>query len=147
MGVMAKSVGSLLNDLEDIYSANVLTERVKTRKEEYMDERKPRVDSTRSRLATEAWKETVGEHIYIRRAKVFARICEGMAANIFDDELIVGNQTRFLHGVSLALDWSVEAAEELRAGMRNVARGEAVQCIVSDEDLKIIEEDLAYWKG
>ena len=147
MGIMAKSVGSLLNDLEDIYSANVLTERVKTRKEEYMDERKPRVDSTRSRLATEAWKETVGEHIYIRRAKVFARICEGMAANIFDDELIVGNQTRFLHGVSLALDWSVEAAEELLAGMRNVARGEAVQCIVSDEDLKIIEEDLAYWKG
>jgi formate C-acetyltransferase len=147
MAIAVRSEGQIFHDLEDIYGVNVLTERVKKRKQAFMDEPKPRVDSARSHLATESWKETEGEHIYMRRARVFARICEGMPIGIFDDELIVGNQTRYVHGCSLALDWSVEAAEELLAGMRNVARGEAVQCIVSDDDLKIIEGDLAYWKG
>jgi len=53
---------------------------------------KPELCSERARLATEAYKETEGEPIVIRRAKVLDRVLRGMSIYINEDELIVGNQ-------------------------------------------------------
>ena len=44
----------------------------------------------RDRLALESWKETEGEDIEIRRAKLFKKIAEGLPIGILDFDLIVG---------------------------------------------------------
>ena len=49
-----------------------------------------RICVERDRLAMESWKETEGEDIEIRRAKLFQKIAEGLPINIFDFDLIVG---------------------------------------------------------
>ena len=51
-----------------------------------------RICPRRSRLATESWKETEGQPLHIRRAKLFAKICDEIPTAIFDQELIVGAQ-------------------------------------------------------
>jgi pyruvate-formate lyase len=48
------------------------------------------VSVERERLALESWKETEGEDIEIRRAKLFKEISEGVPIGILDFDLIVG---------------------------------------------------------
>ncbi len=140
------SDGLLINKLEDIDSVNVLTDRVRRRKQARM-EAIPRICSGRSHAATMSWKETDGEHIYMRRAKLFARICEEVPIAVFDGELIVGSQTPYVRGMSPAMDWGTLAAEEIVSGMKKVGRSEVEVCAIGDEDLKLIAEDLEFWRG
>lgn len=58
----------------------------------------PEVDSERMRLITEAYKLTEGEEIQIRRAKAFKYIVENMTLRIMPDELVVGNNGRYIKG-------------------------------------------------
>ena len=140
--------GRLLHDVEDIDGVKVLTERVKKRSEEYSKAKaRPRITAGRSHLATQSWKETEGEDIYLRRAKLFARICEQVPIAIFDDELIVGSQTQYVRGCSPPLDWSTDAGDEVLAGNKDVGRSEALKCDISDEDFLAIKEDVAFWHG
>jgi len=100
----------------------------------------------RTRLATESWKETEGEPMHIRRAKLFEKICDGMPISIFDDELIVGSPTPYFRGVGLQLDYSPSTGQELRAGERRM-RAEQSFGIITDEDLNQIVKDTEYWEG
>jgi hypothetical protein len=58
---------------QEVNEVVAFTDRVIRRKEEYLAAI-PHVDSLRSRLVTESWKETEGEPLHIRRAKLFHRI-------------------------------------------------------------------------
>jgi pyruvate formate-lyase/glycerol dehydratase family glycyl radical enzyme len=145
-GMTQKNKGLLINDLGQIDAVNVLTDRVKKRKEAWL-KAKPQVSSDRSRIATESWKETEGEHIYLRRAKLFAKICDEVPINIFDDELVVGSQTEHVRGCFLALDYALSTGEEVLAGMTNVGRTEVLKFSVSDLDLDQIKKDINFWKG
>ena len=58
----------------------------------------PEVDCERMRLITEAYRFTEGEEIQIRRAKAFKYIVENMTLRIMPDELIVGNNGRYIKG-------------------------------------------------
>ena len=139
--------GLLLNDLGDIDGVKVLTERVKKRKDAYSEAKaRPHICADRSRLATQSWKETEGEHVYLRRAKLFARICEQVPIAIFDGELVVGSQTQYARGCSPPLDWSRATAKEVLAGGKNVGRSEVLQCDIPDEVFAAIKEDAAYWQ-
>ena len=91
----------------DIDEVNILTDRVKRLKKR-CDEAISHVCSERSRLITESWKETEGEPLDIRRAKLFRRVLQGISIVIRDDELLVGSQTKYVRGASPALDWSSE---------------------------------------
>ncbi len=142
----SKPEGLLINRLEDVDTVDVLTDRVRKRKQARM-EAKPQICAGRSHAATMSWKETDGEHVYMRRAKLFARICEENPIAIFDGELVVGSQTKYVRGMSPAIDWDTLAAEEIASGMKEVGRSEVETCIIADEDLKLIKEDLAFWKG
>ena len=44
----------------------------------------------RQRLALESWKETEGEDIEIRRAKLFKKIAENVPIKIHDFDVLVG---------------------------------------------------------
>ena len=54
----------------------------------------PRVISIdRIKLAMESWKETEGEDIEIRRARMFQKVLEGVPIEIYDFDIIVGRET------------------------------------------------------
>jgi formate C-acetyltransferase len=65
----------------------------------------PRVISVdRARLAMESWKETEGEDIELRRAKLFKTVLEGVPIAIHDFDIIVGRETEHLVGAPVFVD-------------------------------------------
>jgi formate C-acetyltransferase len=65
----------------------------------------PRIISAdRASLAMESWKETEGEDIELRRAKVFKKVLEGVPIAIYDFDIIVGRETEHLIGAPAFVD-------------------------------------------
>jgi len=65
----------------------------------------PRIISVdRARLAMESWKETEGEDIELRRAKLFKKVLEGMPIAIHDFDIVVGRETEHLVGAPVFVD-------------------------------------------
>ncbi|MFC1534050.1 pyruvate formate lyase family protein [Thermodesulfobacteriota bacterium] len=98
----------------------------------------------RSHLASKSWKETEGLPLHVRRAMLFAKICDEIPIAIFDNELLVGSQTHFPRGVGLQLDFNPEVGFAIGKGDRRL-RAEQSKGVISDEDLKTIVEDSHYW--
>lgn len=105
-----------------------------------------RICPARSHLATLSWKETEGQPIHLRRARLFQKICDEIPIAIFDKELIVGAQTAYPRGVGLQLDFSPKVGFEIEEGDRRL-RAEQTEGFLNEEDLKTIVEDSYYWKG
>lgn len=99
----------------------------------------------RSHLATLAWQETEGQPLPLRRAHLFARICDEIPITIFDEEVIVGSQTPYPRGVGLQLDFSPQMGLEVEAGDRRL-RADQTEGLLTDADLKTIAEDAHYWQ-
>ena len=55
-----------------------------------------KICSDRDRICMASWKETEGEDIEIRRAKLFKKLCEEMPIDILDIDLIVGRVAKGL---------------------------------------------------
>lgn len=100
----------------------------------------------RSHLAAESWRETEGYPLHIRRAKLFAKICDQIPVAIFNNECIVGSQTQHIRGAGLWLDFSPKVGLEIEKGNRALRTSEAKGAI-SEESLKTIIEDAHYWQG
>ena len=66
----------------------------------------------RAVIVTESWKETDGEPLDIRRAKLFRAIMEKNPIVIHEDELIVGSQSKYLVGASPCVDYNPHVAYE-----------------------------------
>ena len=65
----------------------------------------PRIISVdRARLAMESWKETEGEDIELRRARLFKKVLEGVPIAIYDFDIIVGRETEHLIGAPVFVD-------------------------------------------
>jgi formate C-acetyltransferase len=65
----------------------------------------PRVISVeRAKLAMESWKETEGEDIEIRRAKLFKKVLAGVPIAIYDFDIVVGRETEHLVGAPVFVD-------------------------------------------
>jgi formate C-acetyltransferase len=105
-----------------------------------------RICPARSHLATLSWKETEGQPIHLRRARLFEKICNEIPIAIFDKELIVGAQTAYPRGVGLQLDFSPKVGFEIEEGDRRL-RAEQTEGFLNEEDLDTIVEDSYYWKG
>jgi len=130
---------------QEIDALNLKTPRIQVLLDRYFNS-EVRICPRRSRLATESWKETEGQPLHIRRAKLFAKICDEIPTAIFDQELIVGAQTSYPRGVGLQLDFSPKVGFEIEEGDRRL-RAEQTKGILNDEDLKTIVEDSHYWEG
>lgn len=146
MKAIKKPEGFLIHSIEDIYGVNVLTERIKMRRQSWL-EGKIHVSTGRSSAATQSWKETEGENVLIRRGKLFARICEQAPIAIFDNELIVGSQTEYIRGCSPCPDFSLAGCEEVLGGVKEVADSEVIPVVVTDKDIKACEEHVVFWRG
>jgi pyruvate-formate lyase len=65
----------------------------------------PRMISVdRARLAMESWKETEGEDIELRRAKLFRKVLERVPIAIHDFDIIIGRETEHLIGAPAFVD-------------------------------------------
>lgn len=100
----------------------------------------------RSHLVTEYYKHTDSDYepAALRRARAYKYVLEKMTIVIRDDELIVGNLTDLVRGCSFFPEHSCSwIVEEL--GM--LSTREVEQRYISEEDKKIVLEDVKYWLG
>ncbi|MFC1982229.1 glycyl radical protein [Chloroflexota bacterium] len=133
--------------IEQLNQATLLTDRVRKRKQEYLDAR-VHIASERSRLVTESWKETEGQPIVIRRAKAFKHLLEGNSIAIREDELIVGCQTKYVHGINPNVESETYGALHKALSKEEVQSGSpSKSAVLSEEDRQILLEDTEYWKG
>jgi len=102
------------------------------------------VSIDKMRIETRIMKETEGEAMEIRRAKVFAAIVREMPIRIFTDELIVGcagdkPKCRYI---------DPEELEGIDAGVELDQNFHYYHKTLSDEDRRELKEELIpYWKG
>ena len=128
-----------------VEATNPRTARVEAMLERYYGN-EVQICPERSHLATLSWKESEGLPLHLRRAILFEKICKEIPIEIFDNELIVGSQTHHPRGVGLQLDYSSIVGKEVEAGDRRLRADQAVGYL-SEEDLKTIVDDTAYWRG
>jgi pyruvate formate-lyase/glycerol dehydratase family glycyl radical enzyme len=136
----------LAEALEEINGVNVLTDRVRKQKETFFNTT-PRFSAERSRLVTESWKETEGMPVVLRRAKLFQKIMERINTTIWDDELIVGSQTKYLRGGAPFIDYSPTSIIDALRAEKLTIKGEVSDALITEDEKKSLLEDANYWRG
>lgn len=105
----------------------------------------PRIISVdRARLAMESWKETEGEDIELRRARLFKKVLEEVPIAIFDFDTIVGRETEHLIGAPVFVDETGDCIPGLWDEEDNLSRAMSFQ---SQEDRDILRECSRYFAG
>jgi formate C-acetyltransferase len=132
--------------IDEVNEVIALTDRVKKRKEEYLAAT-PHISAERSHLVTESWKETEGEPLDIRRAKLFKKIMEGISVSIRDGELIVGSQTEYIRGIGPTVEWDSKITFDLFKDDKPTISGGVELTVVSEEEKASLLQDAHYWKG
>jgi len=130
-------------DLVDSVTDFEVTPRVERLRKEFVEKRYC-LSIDRLRIETRVMKETEGEPMEVRRAKVFAAIVREMPVNIFADELIVGCAE--LNPRCRYID--AEELEAIEAGVKLDKWSHHYHKSLTDEDLREMKEDMIpYWKG
>lgn len=126
----------------------VLSERANRLRDEYFN-CTPGVAAERVGLATSSWRETEGEPLTIRRAKLVKRVLEGVPTPIFRDQLLVGSETKYFRGAYPQIDYDgsffISLVDE-QTGKVTLG-GPEVKGIVTEEDMLILKEAVGFWKG
>jgi pyruvate-formate lyase len=108
----------------------------------------PRVISVdRTRLALESWKETEGEDIELRRAKLFKKVLEGVAIAIYDFDIIAGRETEHLIGAPAFVDETGDSIPGLWSEGDRLSRWMEFQKTKSKEDKEILRECSRFFAG
>ncbi|MFC1986907.1 pyruvate formate lyase family protein, partial [Chloroflexota bacterium] len=133
-------------NIDEVNKVNVLTDRVKKRSDECLAD-VPHICAEKCRLVTQSWRETEGQPVVIRRARLFEKMLQGKSIVIRDDELIVGSQTKYVRGASPTLDYASRPFAEILNADRVTVGSQAVEAEITGEDRKSLLEDLQYWDG
>ncbi|MFC1919191.1 pyruvate formate lyase family protein [Chloroflexota bacterium] len=125
-----------------------LSERANRLRQEYMDYI-PKVASERARLSMESWKETGGEPLDIRRAKLLKKVLEETPVIIFPRQLLVGSETKYFLGGNPYCDYDGSYLTSLLGKERGeITMGGPVQRGMLDEnDYASLIEAAGFWKG
>jgi pyruvate formate-lyase/glycerol dehydratase family glycyl radical enzyme len=128
-----------------ISEANVLPPRI-THLREKLRSATRYASGEKIRIYTEAWKETEGDPLDIRWARMLAKfLCEG-AITIREGELIVGSQTKYTMGASPELQYRADLANDLRE-KKFTLLGEKDFGEVTRDEYDSIMNNLEFWKG
>lgn len=123
-----------------------LTNRVARLKKRFEDE-PIHICSERARLATESWRETEGEVLDIRKAKLFHRIMEGNPVTIKDDELIVGSQSQYVKGASIGIENGGSGMiARFLSSETPVIVDSSIKTVISEQDRLTLLEDHEWWQ-
>ncbi|MHA2278919.1 MAG: pyruvate formate lyase family protein, partial [Candidatus Kariarchaeaceae archaeon] len=107
-------------------------------------ERRYSVSIEKMRIETRVMKETEGDPIEIRRAKVFAAVVRELPISIFPNELIVG-----CHGINPRIRYiDPEELEAMEAGKSVDRYSKRYNKSLTDDDWRVLREEIIpYWKG
>ncbi len=130
--------------MSTIYSQKIeKTERI-PKLIEHLFEKMPQIEAERAVLLTQSYKETEGQPIYLRRAKAFAHILEGLPITIRPLELIVGSNTKMPRSCQVFPEYSYSWLED---EFDTIETRSADPFYISDETKKTLKEVYTYWKG
>jgi pyruvate-formate lyase len=132
--------------LENLGRVNVLTDRVKKRRQECLFS-VPHLCAERSRLVTECWKETEGLPLVLRRARLFQKIMENLTISIREGELIVGSQSKYIRGAAPPIDYSPESLLATLGSEKLTLQGEVAEGAVTPEEKQSLLKDAEFWNG
>jgi hypothetical protein len=108
----------------------------------------PRIISVdRARLAMESWKETEGEDIELRRAKLFKKVLESVPIAIYDFDIIVGRETEHLIGAPAFVDETGDSIPGLWNEGDSLSRWMVFQGINSKEEKNLLRECSRFFAG
>ncbi|MFC1986720.1 pyruvate formate lyase family protein, partial [Chloroflexota bacterium] len=133
-------------NIDEVNKVNVLTDRVKKHREECMAAIQ-HICAERSRLLTQSWKETEGQPVVIRRARLMEKVLQGISIVIRDGELIVGSQSKYVRGASPAVDYASRPFVKLLSAEKLTAESEVVEAFITEEERLSLLEDTLYWDG
>ncbi|MFC1928778.1 glycyl radical protein [Chloroflexota bacterium] len=133
-------------NIDEVYKVNVLTDRVQKHRNESLAASQ-HICAEKCRLITQSWRETEGQPVVIRRARLFEKVLQGKSIVIRDDELIVGSQTKYVRGASPTLDYASRPFLELLTAEKLTADSEVVEAFVTEEEMSSLLEDARYWDG
>ena len=98
----------------------------------------------RAVIVTESWKSTDGEPLDIRRAKLFRAVMEQNPVVIYDGELIVGSQSKYLIGASPCVDYNPNVAYE---ALQSLGDSESDNALIPPAEREILLQCADYWHG
>jgi pyruvate formate-lyase/glycerol dehydratase family glycyl radical enzyme len=142
MVVKTESERDVLRRIDELQ----LSERL-SRWKEAMLNAKPKVCVDQAKLAMESWRETEGEDIEIRRAKLLKKVLENVPIAIYDFDLVVGRETEHLLGANPFIDTSPEYLPEIMSGEDITINGPVVKGVISCEERDILKECCSLFIG
>jgi pyruvate-formate lyase len=108
----------------------------------------PRVISVdRVRLAMESWKETEGEDIEIRCARLFEKVLDNVPIAIHDFDIIVGRETEYLVGAPVFVDETGDTIPGLWDDGYSLSRAMQFHGKTPEEDKKTLRECSRFFAG
>ncbi|MFC2017714.1 pyruvate formate lyase family protein [Chloroflexota bacterium] len=130
---------------EPINRTNGFTPRVQASRKRYM-EVVSKVSSDRVWYMIQSYKETEGQHPYIRRAKALANIWDNMAIDVFDYDLLIGNWTDAVRGAHMRMEFHFDQMKRLLlANEAAWTNSETQQALLSQQDSERLLEGAEYW--
>jgi len=130
----------------EVDSVNCQTDRV-NKLIEMLRNAEEHICCERSRIVTESWKETEGEPLDIRRAKLFRDVMRKNPIAIWDNELIVGSQSKYFFGASPYVDYNPAVAVENLRETGGTGGSSVKDAQITEEERRSLEEDVKYWQG
>lgn len=129
---------------EDAWNTTRPTERVRRIKERLLGNER-QIDIERARHTTESYRQTEGEPMPIRRAKMVLHLVRNMSIAIHPDDIIVGNRSLLPRmGVIApegAVDWIDKELEILPTRPQDTFN-------ITPEQIRELREDIfPYWRG
>ena len=112
---------------------------------ERFEGQKPRIDIERALYFTQSMEKTVGQPLVLRWAKALMHIAENITVHVQEDQLLLGRAGCIgRHGILYPeLD-----GDFLDTAVRDLPTRETSPAIISEEDAKIVIEQIApFWKG
>ena len=107
--------------------------------------RAPRkISVDRARLAVASWRETEGEDIELRRAKLFKKVLENVPVAIYPFDTIVGRETEHLVGAPVFFD---ETGDSIPGLWNEDEVPRLFQGALSAADRKVLRECARYFRG
>ncbi len=125
-----------------------LSERHRLLRKEYL-EYKPFISVKRAMAATQSWKETEGEPIVLRRAKLLRRVAEEIPVAIFPKQLLVCSESEYFRGPNVQVDFDgcflLPLLKEER--LKLTMGGPVEKGMLKKEDWDTLIEIAKFWKG
>ena len=108
----------------------------------------PKICSERCNIFTESMKKNEGMPISLRRAEAFYNVLDKMTIVIQDNELIVGNQAKWIKSSPIYPEYSVDWLEEEFNGDPYYFDKRPGDCFYYNDEVKDdILDAIKYWRG